>query len=233
MNEPQHPHPPLPPQPQAQPQPQGQYAPAPSGGTADLQDMALKLAAIADMLDQRSQQAVNAAAHGAQQLQYVAQGLNQQGQHMVQTVIGAVSANAKQAIEVGTADALEKLRKELQQAQASAAESAKSIAEQAKALQKSQKTLVTRAGVALLAGALVVVAVSAYFAWHTRQQFKQADFAQDVLDATSSGAITRCGDDGLCVRIGETPVRYGRKGEYVLLDGVGAGQTDAAPSATE
>ena len=51
--------------------------------TEDLKDLSLKLAAIADMLDQRSQQAVNTAAHGAQQLQYVAQGLNQQGQRMV------------------------------------------------------------------------------------------------------------------------------------------------------
>lgn len=198
--------------------------------TEDLKDLSLKLAAIADMLDQRSQQAATAAAQGAQQLQYVAQGLNQQGQQMAQTVIGAVSANAKQAIEAGTAESLDKLRKELQQAQASAGDSAKLIAEQAKALQKSQKTLVARAGIALLVGAVVVAAVSAYFAWHTRQLFKQADFAQDILDAANSGAITRCGQDGLCVRIGESPVRYGRKGEYVLLDGVGAGQTEAAPA---
>lgn len=231
-------------EPQYTPQPQyaqtlpgqvadGYHAPAPHGqghAIPELQDMALKLAAIADMLDQRSQQAVNTAAHGAQQLQYVAQGLNQQGQQMVQTVIGAVSANAKQAIEAGTAEALEKLRKELQQAQTSAGESAKVIAEQAKALQKSQKNLVARGGIALLVGAVVVALTSAYFAWHTRQQFKQADFAQDILDAANSGAITRCGDDGLCVRIGENPTRYGRKGEFVLLDGVGAGQTEAPAS---
>lgn len=223
MNEPQHP-----------PQAQGQPTPASPVGTHELQDMALKLAAIADMLDQRSQQAANAAAHGAQQLQHVAQGLNQQGQHMVQSVIGAVSANARQAIETGSADALDKLRKELQQAQASAAESAKLIADQAKTLQASQKNLVARGGIALLVGALVVAATSAYFAWHTRQQFKQADFAQDILDATNSGAITRCGKDGLCVRIGENPARYGRKGEYVLLDGVGAGLTEeTAPAATK
>lgn len=218
MNEPHH-----------APQPQGTAAPATPIGTSELQDMALKLAAIADMLDQRSQQAANAAAHGAQQLQHVAQGLNQQGQHMVQTVIGAVSANAKQAIEAGTAEALDKLRKELQQAQSSAGDSAKLIAEQAKTLQKSQKNLVSRAGIALLVASVLVAAVSAYFAWHTRQLFKQADFAQDILDATNSGAITRCGKDGLCVRIGETPVRYGRRGEFVLLDGVGAGQTDTSP----
>lgn len=199
--------------------------------TEDLKDLSLKLAAIADMLDQRSQQAVNTAAHGAQQLQYVAQGLNQQGQRMVETVIASVSANAKQAIEAGTAESIDKLRKQLQQAQESAGGSAKLIADQAKALEKSQKTLVARSGIALLIAAAVVAGASAYFAWHTRQQFKQADFAQDVLDATNSGAITRCGEEGLCVRIGDNPTRYGRKGEYVLLDGVGAGH--AAPEASK
>ena len=42
-----------------------------------LQDFALKLAAVADMLDQRSTQAAQSAAQGAQQLQSVAQTLVQ------------------------------------------------------------------------------------------------------------------------------------------------------------
>ncbi len=184
---------------------------------ASLQDLALKLAVVAEMLDQRSQQAVHAAAEGAQQLHYAAQGLNQQGQQMANVVVETLSAQAKQSIEHGAAESLEHLRQELRKASESAALSAKLISDQSKALQSSQKQILWKASLALLVGSLLAAGGTAFIAWRSLQQFKRADFAEDVLEATRSGAITRCGD-ALCARVGEKPNKFGPKGEYVLLE---------------
>jgi hypothetical protein len=184
---------------------------------AALQDLALKLSAVADMLDQRSQLAMQSAAQGGQQLQDLAQGFNQQGQQMADSVMAAISANAKQSIEQGTAESLQQLRQQLRQASESAVQSAKLISDQAQALQSAQKKILWKASLALLVGSLLAAGGTAFIAWRSLQQFKRADFAEDVLEATRSGAITRCGD-ALCARVGEKPSKFGIRGEYVLLD---------------
>ncbi len=184
---------------------------------ASLQDLALKLAAVADMLDQRSLLAMQSAAQGGQQLQYAAQGLNQQGQQMAETVVATISANAKQSIEQGAAESIEQLRQQLRLASESAAQSAKLISDQAQALQNAQKKILWKASLALLVGSLLAAGGTAFIAWRSLQQFKRADFAEDVLDATRNGRITRCGDV-LCARVGEKPGKFGPKGEYLLLE---------------
>ncbi len=182
-----------------------------------LQNLALKLAAVADMLDQRSQQAVQAAEQGVQQLHYATQGLNHHGQQMASVVAETLGTQAKQSIEHGTAESLEHLRQELRKASESAAQSAKLISDQAHALQKSQKKILWKASLALLVGSVLAAGGTAFIAWRSLQQFKRADFAEDVLEATRTGAITRCGD-ALCARVGEKPGKFGPKGEYLLLE---------------
>ena len=198
----------------SEPYPPSQVQPV---SQAALQELALKLSAVADMLDQRSQLAMQAAAQGGQQLQHVAQGLNQQGQQMADTVVAAISANARQSIEQGTAESLQQLRQQLRQASESAGQSAKLISDQAQALQNAQKKILWKASLALLVGSLLAAGGTAFIAWRSLQQFKRADFAEDVLEATRSGTITRCGK-ALCARVGEKPSRFGPKGEYLLLE---------------
>lgn len=182
-----------------------------------LQDLALKLAAVADMLDQRSGQAVQTAEQGAQQLRSTADTLARQHQQMTEQALAAIGGQAKQSIERGTAEALDQLRQQLRMASESAGQSARTIAEQAQALRSAQQGLVWKAGAALLAGAVLAAGGSAFIAWRSLQQLERAEFAGDVLEATRTGAITRCAD-ALCVRVGERPKKFGVRGEYVLLE---------------
>lgn len=182
-----------------------------------LQDLSLKLAAVADLLDQRSGLAVQTAEQGAQQLRSTADTLARQHQQMTEQALAAIGGQARQSIERGAGEALDQLRQQLRQASESAGQSARTIAEQAQALREAQRGLVWKAGFALLAGALLAAGGSAFIVWRSLQQLERADFAEDVLEATRSGAITRCAD-ALCVRVGETPKKYGAKGEYVLLE---------------
>lgn len=73
-----------------------------------------------------------------------------------------------------------------------------------------------KATAALLLGAVLAVGSSAFIAWRSLQQFKRADFAEDVLEATRSGAITRCGE-ALCARVGDAPRKYGRAANICCL----------------
>lgn len=205
--------------------------------TTTLQELALKLAAITDILEQRVQQTAQQSAEGAQQLNYGAQQINYAAQSMqahVQQignqVIGAITSQAQQSVEQAiaqtTAAQLQQLRDQLKQVGESATESAKLIGDQAKALGKSQKTLVTRGGIALLVGAVLAAGGSALYVWRMEKRLERVEFADNVLAATRSGAITPCGES-LCARIGAQPVMVG--GEYATIQMNNA--SGAAPAA--
>jgi 2-oxoglutarate dehydrogenase complex dehydrogenase (E1) component-like enzyme len=183
---------------------------------ATLQDMALKLAAITDLLERRAQEAVQQVGEGAQQLSYASYNLSQQGQQIATEVTNVITGQARQAIDQGSGEALEQLRQQLKQVGESATQSAKLIGEQAQALKKSQKRLVWGGGTALLVGCLLAAGGSAYVAWRSLHQLQRAEFAEDILMATRTGTISRC-DKQLCVRVGAEPKRFGKDGEYILL----------------
>ena len=52
--------------------------------------------------------------------------------------------------------------------------------------------------------------------WRSQQEMKRAEFAQAILQATRSGAITMCGDE-VCVRVGNKPKRANADG-YVIAE---------------
>ena len=70
--------------------------------------------------------------------------------------------------------------------------------------------------IALLVGSLLAAGGAAWIARDSMQKVAQAHFGQDILQAAQSGAITRCGDL-LCAKVGKKLQRYGKEGEYLLL----------------
>lgn len=87
---------------------------------------------------------------------------------------------------------------------------------ESKLLTSARRTLLWNGLIALLVGSLLVAGGAAWVAHKSMQEIAQAHFGKDILEATRSGAITRCGGT-LCVRVGKKPQRYGAHGEYVLL----------------
>src|SRR3546814_2586095 len=87
--------------------------------------------------------------------------------------------------------------------------------EQCKRLARMQGGLVWKALVALTIGSLLAAGGSGYIAWKSMHEVRRAEFGQDILQATQSGVLTRCGD-ALCAKVGEQAMRYGSNEEYVL-----------------
>src|SRR3546814_1215764 len=88
--------------------------------------------------------------------------------------------------------------------------------EQGKRLARMQGGLVWKPLVALTIGSLLAAGRSGYIAWKSMHEVRRAEFGQDILQATHTGVLTRCGD-ALCAKVGEQALRYGSHEEYVLL----------------
>src|SRR3546814_808774 len=93
---------------------------------------------------------------------------------------------------------------------------ARDIEEQRKRRGRVQGGLVGKALVALTIGSRLAAGGSGYIAWKSMHEARRAEFGQDILQATQSGVLTRCGD-ALCAKVGEQAARYGSNEEYVLL----------------
>ena len=88
--------------------------------------------------------------------------------------------------------------------------------EQRRGLTAARRSLVWNGMIALLIGSLLSAGGAAWIAHRSMQQMAQAHFGREILQATQRGAITRCGDS-LCAKVGRKPQRYGKDGQYLLL----------------
>jgi type IV secretion system protein VirB8 len=128
----------------------------------------------------------------------------------------------KYRIEVivqGAGRAVYHFNTQLQQVAADAKSSAETMQEQQKIVARAQSMLVWKGLIALTIGSLLAAGGSSYLVWKNAQELRQAEFDVDILHATRSGSLTRCGEhNSLCVRVGKSPKRTGAQGEYLMLE---------------
>lgn len=176
----------------------------------------VKLMAIADRLDTRNRQTAQQLETAVAALDQSASRLSQGGEAFAQRALQAIGTGAQQSIAQGTGQAVTQLRQQLLQSANSAHGAAQAMEREGKSLASARRTLLWNGLIALLVGSVLAAGGSAWIAHKSMQEVAQAQFAKDILDATRSGAITRCGD-ALCARVGKKPRRYGAQDEYVLL----------------
>ena len=176
----------------------------------------IKLMAIADRLDARSlkaaqqlDMAVAALDHGAGRLEHGAAAFAQRALHLI-------GSGAQQSIVEGTRQASTQVRHQLELTAGTAQVAAQAMEREARLLTGARRSLVWNGLLALLVGSVLAAGSAAWIARHSMQQVAQAHFAKDIMEATRSGTVTRCGDR-LCVRVGKKPQRYGTQGEYLML----------------
>jgi len=86
-------------------------------------------------------------------------------------------------------------------------------------LTHAQRALVWKGLIALTIGSLLAAGGSAYVAWNSMREVRQAEFGTAILRATRSGALTACGEErALCVRVGRQSRRVGDRGEFLLVE---------------
>ena len=182
----------------------------------ELKTLAIRLAALTDLLEERSRQCVLEVSQSGDRLMQTAQGLGLAGQQLAQETVSTIGAHAQEVIRRGLKQALDQCSHELQQTARQATQTAANLHEQRAALQRTQRGLIWKAGLALLVGAVLAAGGSGYLVWKSLEAARQADFSTAIVRATHSGALTQCGGV-LCIKTGKNIVRYDKNGDYILL----------------
>lgn len=190
---------------------------SPRPDNADAVSQALvKLLAIADRLDARNMQTMQRIEAASVALDQGVSRLDGGGDQFARSALQVISANVQQAIADGAGVAVGAFRQQLQQSANTAQSAAQAMDEQRKGLTAARRTLVWSGMIALLAGSLLAAGAAGWMLRQSIHQMAQARFGQDILQATRSGAITRCGES-LCAKVGKKAQRFGNAGEYLLL----------------
>jgi len=184
----------------------------------DLKRLAADLAVFAQHMQEQSERAVQHVDRSADELHRTAQGMGAGAQELTHQLINAVQNQTREAIGRGVDQTFGPIGTQLRESAELAERAAKAIEEQHIGLLRSQQGLIYKGVAALLVGSILAVGSSWYFMRKSMREIERAQFAKDILHATQSGALTRCGE-ALCARAGKT---YGAKGEYVLLEPPGA-----------
>ncbi|WP_431109355.1 hypothetical protein [Variovorax paradoxus] len=182
----------------------------------ELKTLAIRLAALTDLLEDRSRQCVFEVSQSSDRLTQAAQGLGLAGQQLARETVSTIGAHAQEVIRRGLKQALDQCSHELQQTARQATQTAANLHEQRAALQRTQRGLIWKAGLALLVGAVLAAGGSGYLVWKSLEAARQADFSTAIVRATHSGALTQCGGV-LCIKTGKNMVRYDKNGDYILL----------------
>lgn len=175
-----------------------------------------KLMAIAERLESRNMQTVQRLETATAALDHGVGRLDAGGERFAKSALQVIGSNAQQVVTEGAGQALSEFRQQLQQSADSAKSAAHAMDEQGRGLVAARRTLVWNGLGALLIGSVLAASGAAWVAHWSMQEMAQAHFGQDILQATQSGAITRCGDS-LCAKVGKKPQRYGKDGQFLLL----------------
>ncbi|MGH8082636.1 MAG: hypothetical protein ACREP7_18815, partial [Lysobacter sp.] len=162
----------------------------------------------------QSERAVQHVDRSADELHRAALGMGAGAQELAQQLVDAVQSQAREAIGRGAEQSFGTIGAQLRESADVAVRAAKAIEDQRKGLERSQQHLIYKAVLALVVGSAIAVGGSAFYISKATNEIRRANFGKDIMEATKSGALTRC-DGALCVRAGK---RFGSKGEYVLVE---------------
>lgn len=177
----------------------------------------IRLMAIADRLESRNAHTVQRIDAATAALDQGVSRLDAGGERFAERALQVIGNYTQQAVTQGAGQAVDELRQRLQHCAGSAQAAARAMDEQRKGLTSARRSLVWNAAVALLLGSLLAMGAAAWTIHRSVQQLAQLHFGQDIVRATQRGAINRCGDS-LCARVGRRPERFGKDGQYVLLE---------------
>lgn len=185
----------------------------------DVQQLLVKLAHIANQIEARSADSLRRIDASTSALNQGVQRLGGGAERFAQQATQAIGERAQTVIAQGASQALEQFNTQLKQCAGQVKWAADAMGEQSRVLTRAQNTLVWKGLIALTIGSLLAAGGSAFVAWKSMREIKQAEFSASILRATRSGTLTVCGQDSaLCVRVGRKPRHAGAQNEYLLVE---------------
>lgn len=181
-----------------------------------LKALAVRLSAVAEALDERSREAVQAVSASSAHLARTANELGQHGRWQAQETSRLVGAEARSAMSQGLQQAFEQCAQALERAALQGNGTANALAAQNEALHRVQRRLLWKASLGLLVGSLLAIGSSAFWIWKSQQALEAVHFSEAILRATQAGTLTQCGRH-LCVKAPRTAPRFDKNSDFVLL----------------
>ena len=179
----------------------------------ELQELALRLSAFADVMNQHAIRLIQENAISAQSLRETAAAFTSQSQHVSRDLVHNVGTQAREVIELQADHGLRQSGERLASAATHAEAAAGSLQRELQRLGDAQRSLVWKSGLMLLLGSLLAVAGSGYLVWKNRETLKRTEFPVAVSEAMRTGTLTMC-EGSICARIGKKPKRFGGQDEY-------------------
>jgi ABC-type multidrug transport system fused ATPase/permease subunit len=168
----------------------------------EIKTLVVRVAALADALEERSKQAVREVSQSSNQLRQTATGLGLDGQRLAHEAVNAIRTQTQGVVEQG-----------LQQA----AQAASNLREQGIALERLQRAWLWKSVGVLVIGAVLAAGGAGFLIWKSMEAVKLVEFSSAIVRATQAGILTQCGN-ALCVKAGKNAQHYVKNNEYILIE---------------
>ncbi len=179
----------------------------------DLKHLALRLAALAERLDQRSEAAGQRIDQAAGAMERGAQQLAAGTANFTRDVSQALRQQAGEIIGSGLAKPMEHFDQQLRSAAQAATAAAQGLERERHALHRERRSWLWLGGGALLIGSLLAVGASVYAVRNARAQVERQQVEANLLRALNQADVTLCGDV-LCANTDEAAQRHGDRKQY-------------------
>ena len=176
------------------------------------QELLTQLAAVAEMINSRNEQASSRMSNTAAALERNARDFSTSGDRLSQEVLRTLGAQSVLAISQAAGHALAGLDQQLQHATHKAQQLDQELAAQRSRI----RVVMIGALSALVIGAILAMGGSIYLVRYRMRALDNVSFGEDIHRATQAGTINRC-DGQLCVRVGRRPERFPQNPDYVLV----------------
>jgi hypothetical protein len=181
--------------------------------TEELKALTVRLAAVAERLDQRSVAAVQQVEQAAGMLERGAQQLSASTGGFTREVAQSLRQQAGEIVGGGIAPAVGAFDQQIKAAAKSAANAARGLEAEVLALRRERRTWAWMGSGAMLLGGALAVGASLFAVTESRRQLEQHRVEAALLQAYNRADVTLC-DGALCANVDDTAPRRGERKQY-------------------
>lgn len=173
----------------------------------DIKALAVKLAAVADMLERRGDAVVRQTAQAAQAIDHSAQNAAATSEHLTARAVEEFKRAAADVITQGMRQSLEEAGRSMRASTSNILTATSELERHMQAIRKAHVANAWKTFVASAVASLAVVATALYIGGRTHQDMTRSEWVGQINAAIANGNLAACADDGLCAHVGKQWVR--------------------------
>jgi hypothetical protein len=173
----------------------------------DLKALAIKLAALADMLERRGDAVVRQTAQAVQAIDHSAQSAAAVSERLTARAVEEFKRAVADVVAQGLHRPLEEAGHSLRTGTNHVLAAANELERQMQAIRKVHVANAWKTFVASAVASLAVAAAALYIGGRAHQDMTHSEWVGQINAAIANGNLAACADDGLCAHVGKQWVR--------------------------